>query len=342
MNIMACSDSQREAWNSFVAGAPDGSVYHRFEWRDINESALGHRSCYLAATDNERIVGIFPLVQVRSRLFGNIACSLPFVNFGGPCAESREIEHDLLAEGARVVDRWRAEYLEIRSRKHLGPQYPTSEHKISVTVPLADGADAVWHRFKTAHRQDIRHGYKQGFTAAFGGVELLDDLYEVLSEAWRNFGTPIYSRRYFETVARTFADSARLCVVYGPGGPVAASFQIYEGDTAEGLWLGSRARGTQGYAGYVLYWELLKDAAEHGCKAFHLGRSTAHSGAEAFKLKWNATAAPLYWQYILRRRREIPSLNTANSRYAAAIAAWRRLPVWVTTKVGPMLARSIP
>ena len=101
MDIVRCDRSHGEAWNAFVSSTTHASFYHRFEWRDINERCLGHDSCYLAAFDQNRMVGLFPLVHVKSRLFGNIACSLPFVNYGGPAGEDESIDDLLIAEAAR-------------------------------------------------------------------------------------------------------------------------------------------------------------------------------------------------------------------------------------------------
>ena len=260
----------------------------------------------------------------------------------GPASEEEYIDDLLLAEAGRVADEWGVEFLEIRSRRHLGQRNPTSQHKVSMTVDLDPDPEILWKGFKTEHRKHIRSGYKNGFTAKLGDVELLEDFYKVLSEACRDMGTPIYAKSYLDTVAKTFPGLARLCVVYGAGKPVAASFQAYDGGTAEGLWLGSFARQKHQYAGYVLYWELLKDAALHGCKQFHLGRSTAQAGGEVFKRKWNARQTQLYWQYMLRSRSDIPQINVNNPRYRLAMSAWRRLPVSITTKLGPILARSIP
>ena len=342
LKIVRCDDSHRDAWNDYVAATPEASFYHRYEWRYVNLRSFGHRACYLAALDGERFVGIFPIVHLSSRLFGNVACSLPFVNYGGPCGINDRAIHLLIAEGARVADEWGVEYLEIRSRTNLGAQFPTSEHKVSLTVDLSPGIDAIWKAFKTDLRQEIRRGYKNEFSVRHGGVELLDDYYAVLSEAWRNLGTPIYGRQFLETVATTFPDLVRLCVVSGPRRAVAASFQAYDRGTAEGLWLGGRGHYRQQHPGYILYWEILKDAARHGCQRFHLGRSTVHSGGESFKMKWNAQVTQLYWQYVLRSRRDIPQLNVNNPKYKIAINLWQHLPVAVTTLVGPRLARSIP
>jgi FemAB-related protein (PEP-CTERM system-associated) len=342
VHIRHCDDSDREAWEAYVTAHARASFYHRYDWRDLNRHCLGHDSSYLAAIDGGRIVGILPLVHVHSRLFGNIACSMPFVNYGGPAGDSDAIEAQLVAEGARVADDWGVEFLELRARRHLGAGYPTSLHKVSMSVDLPSDPDEMWSGFKTELRQHIRRGYKRGFSVVAGGVELVDDFFCVFAEAWRDMGTPVYSKEYLQHVARTFTDRVRICIAYHGSTPAAGSFQAYDGGVAEGLWLGTRAKYRHDYVGYVLYWELLKDAMAGGCRQFHLGRSTAQSGSEQFKKKWNAYPTQLYWQYILRTRDSIPQLNVMNPKFRLAIATWRRLPLFITNAVGPRLARNIP
>ena len=252
------------------------------------------------------------------------------------------MEDALLDEAGRVVERWGSQYLEIRSRKDLGDRFPSSEHKVSMTVNLDADPEQLWKAFKHGHRQDIRKGIKNGFVSKFGGAELLDDFYGLLSESWRALGTPIYSKKYFETIVQTFGDAVRICVVFHDGQPVAAAFDGMYGDTVEGMWLAQRMAFRNQNVGYVLYWELIRDACERGFRHFHLGRSTVQSGGETFKKKWNAHARQLYWQYILRTSQTIPALNVNNPKYKLAIEAWRRLPIGLTQMVGPSIARSIP
>lgn len=341
VHIERCDAGHATAWNAYVQSA--GTFYHRYEWRAINEQCFGHRSCYLAAMRDGRVVGVFPLVQVKSRLFGNIACSMPFVNFGGPCAEDDTVERELLATAEAVVAEWKSEYLEIRSLRPLGDRYPSSEHKVSMTVELNVDAEALWNAYKTGHRQDIRRGQKKGFAATFGGRELVDEFFDVLSENWRDMGTPIFARSYLHAIVEAFGKDVRVCLIRDAAGtPAAGAFYGHHGDTVEGMWLGSRAAYRREYVGYVLYWEILRDACERGFRLFHLGRSSVESGGETFKKKWNATATQLYWHYFLRTRSDIPQLNVNNRKYRLAIAAWTRLPVGVAEQIGPMIARSIP
>jgi FemAB-related protein (PEP-CTERM system-associated) len=345
MPIIRCDSSHGDDWNRWVDSSPRASFYHRFEWKAINQRCFGHDTAYLAADEHGRVAGVLPLVRLRSRLFGNIACSLPFVNYGGPAGETDAIEAALIEAAGKVADEWGVDYLELRSRRHLGDQFPSSAHKVSMTVRLDPDPDVVWHRYKakTGPRQEIRRGYDHGFTARFGGVDLLDDFYEVLSESWRDLGTPIYGKDYLRTLLTAFPDHTRVCVVSAADGRAAAAAVCADHrEGVEGLWLGMRQAHRRQMVGYVLYWELIKDACERGFSTFHLGRSSKHGGGQTFKHKWQADLEQLYWHYVLRTRSDIPSLNVTNPRYQLAIKAWRRLPVRVTQIVGPFIAGSIP
>lgn len=342
MKIIRCNASHDAAWNAFVQQSPKGSFYHRAEWRAINEKVLGLKTCYLGAFDNDRLVGVMPIVRLRSMLVGNLACSMPFVNYGGPAAESPEVEQHLLEGAAAVADEWGVDYLEVRSQRDLGNGYPCSQHKVSLTISLDPDPEVQMGRMKREHRGEIRRAAKRGFVTKFG-LELVDDFYSVLSESWRDLGTPIFDVAYLKAVIQALPIDSRLCVVYDSAGvPAAGAFLGLHNGTVEGMWLGMRASHRQQLVGYVLYWDLIKYACELGATSFHLGRSNKDSGAEQFKKKWNAEAMQLYWHYILRTRGTIPSLNPQNPKYQFAIKAWQRLPVSVTKVLGPLIARNIP
>ena len=342
MTIVHCDASRAADWDRFIDATPGGSFYHRFAWKGINETEFGHQSAYLAAMDGDRITGVLPLVRVDTRLFGNLACSLPFVNYGGPVTTDPDVERALFDEASRVVADWGSKYLEVRARRPLAVSLPTSSHKVSLTVALDADPEVLFKRFKTGHRQEIRRAYKHGLTATQGGAELLDPFYDVLTDSWRALGSPLYAKRYFKAILDAFPSQVRICVVHAHGEPAGAAFDGLHNDTVEGMWLGLRPQYRRFLVGYVLYWELIQDACRRGFTHFHLGRSTADSNAETFKSKWNATTTPLYWSYVLRDGQAIPQLNVANPKFRMAIAAWQEMPLVATRILGPRIARGIP
>lgn len=342
MKIIHCTDADATAWDSFLGEAPGASFYHLFAWKGINERSFGHRCFYLAAYEGDRIVGVFPIVFLRSRIFGKIMCSMPFVNYGGPCASDEETERALLREAETILRDVGAGYLEIRSTKRAVVPLPTLEHKVSMTVELKSDPDILWKVFDTKQRTEIRHAYKQDLAVRSGGAEYLDLFHEILSESWKNLGTPLYDKSYFRQVIEAFHESVRIFVAYHRDEPVSVALNGYYMKRVEGMWLGARSGDRRLSPGYVLYWEMIKHACENGFDRFHLGRSTVQSGGEFFKKKWNAYPTQLYWQYILGKKKEIPRLNVDNPKYRVAIGAWKSMPTAITNAFGPFLSRSIP
>jgi FemAB-related protein (PEP-CTERM system-associated) len=341
LSIDECSDRDADDWNT-AAALLGGSFYHLWQWRKINRESLGHLTISLAARRNGAIVGLLPLVSVEHKVFGRILCSMPFVNFGGACAVDEETREALVSAAVAVAKERHADYLELRCTQPLNLTLPVTTHKISMTIPLAADAETLWEKFTHSHRKNVRRAYKNDLSVVSGGLDRLPAFYDVMEEGWRSLGTPLYSRDYFENVLGALGDRARVFICLHRDEPVAAALTGYFNGAVEGLWAGGRADAHALNANYVLYWEMIRDACARGDRTFHLGRSTAHSGSEEFKSRWNAHPTQLYWYYFRPAGGELPQLNVTNPKYQLAIRAWRHMPLWCTRRIGPFLARGIP
>lgn len=342
LEIRDLADSAAAEWNEHVAATPGGSFYHLHDWSGINRDCFGHRSAMLGAYREGHLAGVLPLTLVDSAAFGRILCSMPFVNYCGPCAQDPEVSLALVAHAQTVARDRRARYLELRCAAPVATELPASTRKISMTLALAADPDEVWNAYSSKHRTSIRRSYKNDLSVVSGSMELLDTFYAVMEESWRNLGTPLYARSYFRRILHTFPEHTRIFVCRQRDTPVAVAFNGYFNGTVEGMWAGgtAAARGLQ--ANYVLYWEMIRDACIRGCRSYHLGRSTAESGAEDFKKKWNAQSRQLYWYTWCPDGAPAPGLNVDNPKYRLAISTWKKLPLWATRLLGPIIARGIP
>ena len=335
-------DASGHEWDTFLRAHQHSSFYHCFGWRRLNQEQLGHKSVYLEARSGGSVVGILPLVLTNSRLLGRILCSMPFVNYGGPLAVDAETTQRLLEEAQRHATRIRANYLEIRCAAPLEADLPVQLHKVSMTLALEADPEMLWSKFTSKHRTNIRRAYKDGLTVVAGGLELLSEFCAVMQRSWRDLGTPLYAPGYFKAIVDAFPDQTRIFVCRRNGEPTAVAFNGYFAATVEGMWAGTTPAGHELQANYVLYWEMIKHACERGFRRYHLGRSTAGSGAEQFKKKWNAVTTQLYWYHYRPDGRKDTFLNVDNPKFRAAIAVWRKLPLWATRVLGPPIARLIP
>jgi FemAB-related protein (PEP-CTERM system-associated) len=341
MRVRPAEPGEGPRWNKFLEQAEHGNFYQRFEWGAANRELLRLPTTFLLAERGSEITGILPLVHVKSRLFGDILSSMPFVNFGGPAATDGGSEAALVEAACRQAEERGCDYLEIRANRKLEP-LPSTSHKVSMTLRLEGDADAMMASFTSKHRANIRRTYRDGISVRAGGRELLDPFYTLLSKSWRATGTPLYRKRYFEGLLDRFGDDLRIFVAYKGEDPLATAMNGHFRKTVEGMWAGIDPAHRNLQPNYVLFFEMIRDACERGYQHFHLGRSTEGSGAARFKARWGAEPQPLYWSYHLVNREDLPALNPDNPKYALAIRAWRRLPLFATRLLGPPLARLLP
>jgi FemAB-related protein (PEP-CTERM system-associated) len=337
-----CGAAGAAEWDGFVGTQQSAALYHRYAWRDVVRDVFGRETHYLLARSSSGIEGVLPLARLRSRLFGDFLVSLPYFNYGGVLAATPRARDTLLDAAVRLAVSLGVGHVELRHRENLCDAMPVRTDKVTLLLPLACGSEALWKRLSSKVRAQIRRPQKEGAAGDVGGPELLDEFYEVFAENMRDLGTPVYPRRFFARILRAFPAEARICVVRLAGRPVAAGFVIGDGRTLEIPWASSLRRANPLGVNMLLYWRILEFACERGYAVFDFGRCTVDSGTYRFKRQWGAEPQQLYWHYWLRDGGELPRLNHANPRFGLAVAAWRRLPLVVANRLGPLLVRNLP
>ncbi len=294
------------------------------------------------AIDNDKVAGILPLVHLKSMIFGSIFCSMPYLNFGGICADSETAEKALFHDAKSILKKLKGDYIELRHLKKSTMDIPCKTHKISMALELDPDPDVLWKNFKTKHRTNIRRAAKNGLEIKVGGKEFLREFYNILSVGWRDLGTPIYRLSFFENILDAFNESVEIYVVFYLGTPIATALNGLFKDTVEGMWTYSLREYSKLQTNYFLYWEMIRRSCQREYKLYHLGRSTSETEGTFYKKKWNAFPKQLYWEYVLNGRDNLPELDVENPKYQMAIKLWRKLPVCMTQVLGPIVAKGIP
>ena len=104
--VEEASAAVRAEWDAFVAASPEACGYHEWGWRDVFARGFGHRGVYLVARLDGAIVGVLPLIEMKSLIFGHFLTSLPFVNYGGVLA-ANDVTARALVTAARTLGRSR-------------------------------------------------------------------------------------------------------------------------------------------------------------------------------------------------------------------------------------------
>lgn len=306
------------------------------------ERSLGHATFYWVARDGEgSIVGLLPLVRVKSRLFGDYLVSMPFLNDGGPLGDE-ETRATLASHAAEQARSLGVKLLELRVRAHVeDTELHTNARKLTVLKELPDSSEELWEKgIKSKTRSQVRRPMKEGMTVHFG-PDRLEGFYSVFSTTMRDLGTPVLPKRFFEAIQKELADAVMFSVVELEGTPVAAACCLLYGGEMEITWAGSSREHQRSAPNMLLYWGVMEEAVNRGVSVFNFGRCTPDSGTHRFKKQWGSDDLPLPWlQWSATGTSSTPVPTSAKFRLATS--AWQKLPVPVTNIIGPPLSRLIP
>lgn len=331
-------------WDAFVAAAPEGTFFHRFGWGGVIERTYGHKPRFLLAEQDGRVVGVAPLTHVKTMLFGASLIATAFTIGGGIAAESEEARRALAAEAAKLGESLGVDYVEMRSETAALPEWKTKEGVYAVfRGPIPADEDENLKLIPRKKRADVRKGVKAAGEGAIVAEPNADisTVYALYAESVRNLGTPVFPEKLLHEIGAAFGDDVEFSVVAKDGKPLAGLVTFFHGATALPYYGGALPEARAAHAYDYLYWSLMRRASARGCAVFDFGRSKFGTGAFDYKKFWGFEPTPLAYQYHLVKADAVPDVNPNNPKYAAFVAAWKKMPTVVSNRLGPFLARQL-
>jgi len=182
-----------EAWDNYVEAHEEASIYHLSIWQDLIEKVFGHQSHYLLAQNNSGgVVGVLPLVQLKSHLFGNYMVSLPYFNYGGVLADDEQVKQVLLDKATEIAKDQCVDHIESRDLKSLGRDWKCRQDKVLMYLALPDTENELWKALGSKCRAQIKRlDREDNIEIIQGGAELVDEFYAVFARNMRDLGTPV-------------------------------------------------------------------------------------------------------------------------------------------------------
>jgi FemAB-related protein (PEP-CTERM system-associated) len=328
-------------WDAVVRAHAGWTHFHLYGWRSVMERVFGHECVFLAASDDSgRLVGVLPLVRVRSLLFGHYLVSMPFLNYGGPLGDTAAVVA-LTEHAVALAQRDGVKLLELRSRTELPIGLTASHRKVTSLLDLPRfESPRAWTALDSKVRSQIRRPQKDGVVLRLG-PDQLEPFYHVFARHMRDLGTPAQPQRLFEAIAAQFGDDVTFACAYHNGVPIAGACGFRWNEEFEITWAAALNEHRRLSANMLVYWALIERAADTGCSIFNFGRCTPGSGTHRFKQQWGTRDEQLWWyDWAPRANTQTPSPTTGP--YSWGPHVWRRLPPSVAASLGPRIVRYLP
>jgi serine/alanine adding enzyme len=339
IQIKELNDTQ--VWINFLQQHAH-TPYHTFSWLNLIEKVFGHRSRLLVARDDKgNIIGGMPLTFFSSKLFGQFAVSIPYINYGGPISIYKNVNQQLITESAKYLTEFQLSHIEVRSiQPDLSPV--CTQKKASMILHLPTSDEQLDKDLGAKLRSQIKKAEEYQPELKIGKEELLNDFYQVFAHNMRDLGTPVYAKEFFAEILRTPDIKSTLLVVRLSNKPVSAAFLIGNNNVLEIPWASTIAAANKKNMNMWMYRKILSFAISENYQFFDFGRSTIDAGTYKFKKQWGAEPKQHYWYYLLPAGQDLPEINPNNPKYTLFIAVWKLMPVWLTRIIGPLLIKHIP
>jgi FemAB-related protein (PEP-CTERM system-associated) len=332
---------ENQQWDQFVFACPSATFFHLYRWTKVVEEVLRYRCFRLAAWRGSQITGVFPVVLVRSRLFGDCLVSTPLAVYGGIAANDRETFDALLKSATELGVKHHVKYVEMRNCTEEFPiDLPSRDLYVNFTQDLTSGPDKLMQTLPRDTRYMVRKSLKNG-------LEWVHDIstetfYNIYAHSVHRLGTPVFPKHLFTKIREQFPEHCRIFGVRKENVTIAGVLCFYFRDQVLPYYGGSLAEFNRDAPNNFMYWSLIAQSCAEGLKHFDFGRSKKGTGSYTFKSAWSMKETRLPYRYQLVKAREIPHLSPVDKKFQLPIEVWKRLPFEATKVLGPAVIRWIP
>ena len=337
--VRSLERNDRARWDAYVQGHPDATFFHRVGWRRVIEKAFGHRTHFLLAERDGDIVGVLPLAEINSRLFGHSLGSLPFCAYGGILAD-HDAAYRALDEAAQALaKKLKVGALEYRNQVAQHAHWPTKDLYVTFKKKIESEIEANMNAIPRKQRAMVRKGIKAGLVGEIDSNTTR--FFQAYSASVHRLGTPVFSRRFFQLLKDEFGDNCEVLTITLDGKVISSVMSFYFRDEVLPYY-GGGVEAARAVAGNdFMYWELMRRACERGLKVFDFGRSKRGTGSFDFKKNWGFEPTPLYYEYFLVTDTEVPEINPLNPKYSLFIKAWKKMPLALANVIGPHIVKNL-
>lgn len=336
------TDDCEGVWTDYIKSSPQASIAHQIGFRKVIKEGLGNSPIYLMVRENDRISGVLPLFLVRTWWNVTYLISVPWLDYGGICADNLDSEALLLEKAQQIAEREKAVFIELRSERRSKQQLDDLHQRVTFLMDLTPGSEVIWKSFDPKLRNQIRKSQNSGLTVQYGHHELLDEFYKVFAWKMHELGTPVWGKKLFAGLLMEFPDSVEIALVKQGETTITGALLLSHKDRLYVPSAASYRKYLKMCPYHALYWNVIDRGSRTGYKYFDFGRSTIDSSTYHFKKQWVSTPTPLEWQYSLHRISEIPQINPSNPKYRFAKWLWSHLPLSAANLLGPSVIRNFP
>ncbi len=296
MNVRKATLKDKASWDAFVE-QENGSFFHYFDWKNIYEGNTWEYIPLVLENDTPEIIGIFPVVKIRSFLYSKLV-SLPDGASGGFILK-KQLSFDQRQHAAQLFLDYIIQYhskrcsaLVLKENLTLDDASKSTPTHLLVNngfsfrfdddlrlpctyrLPLLPSFEDLWEGLWGKYlRNHIRKSEKQGILVREDTTGVYhEDVSAMIQSIYRNFHETPPSKNEIRLRLSTFKDKTKVWVALLDGAPIATLVCYYFNNVlCYASKLGYTSSAREYYTTVYLFSEAIKDACKNGYRYFEFG-----------------------------------------------------------------------
>ncbi len=342
MHVRSASEADLPAWQDFVDRNGNAGCMHHAGWYGVLRDACWVTPYFLMAMNGQGAVeGILPAYFSRSPLTGRHISSLE----DGVLATTAEAASALLTEARALRDTTGSRYLQIRGGM-IDVQGDVIQPTVRTVIETAEPVETLWTAVKKKTRWAVRQAEQQDLSVTRDApLTRLSDFYAAYAAHMRDLGTPVFGEGMFAAIVKHLGrERLRLYLVKHSGRLIGGMLCIVNERRWTDYYAIVRPSPDTEFANYLLYWHVIRDAAQSGAVRLDLGRSTPGSNVHLFKRKWRGIDVEVPYHFYLRPGERSGNIGFSRQKHdkGALQRCWSTLPLFVANRLGPLIRKQLP
>jgi hypothetical protein len=137
MNLQIINPITYPGWDDLIRSNPESSFFHSSSWARVLAESYNYKPLYFAAIDNNKLLALISLMEIKSILTGKRGVSLPFTDYCEPIIPEKKYFKNamnyLIEYGKRAG--WKS--IEMRTGNSFPKEIPPSSYYYGHTLELS-------------------------------------------------------------------------------------------------------------------------------------------------------------------------------------------------------------
>ena len=330
-------------WDELLISAEDYSFFHSSAWAKVLSESYLYTPTYFTLFDDDKLLALIPVMEVRSMLTGRRGVSLPFTDYCEPIIDKNIRFQDVIHVMTQYGKKHSWKFLELRGGKAFLPNTISSSHYLSHSLDLSQNEERIFLSFRETTKRNIKKAISGGVEVKlFQSFESIKEFYRLNSMTRKHHGLPPQPYHFFEKVYDHILSKNLGFVMLASYEKkyIAGGVYFHFGEKGVYKYGASDRKYLHLRANNLVMWEAIKWYCRNGYRSFCFGRTEPQNhGLRQFKNGWGTKERVInYYRYDLTKDAFISDPPNVKKLYHELFG---KMPTPLLNMLGSLLYRHV-